>query len=76
MCTDPARRGQGVATRILAHLLLDARGRGIRQISLETGSMGFFAPTRALYAKAGFLLCAPFGSYREDPHNVLMTKHL
>jgi putative acetyltransferase len=76
MRTDPQRRGQGVATQLLEHLLHDARCRRIRRISLETGSMEFFAPARALYAKAGFLLCSPFGPYREDPHSVFMTKHL
>jgi putative acetyltransferase len=76
MRTTPARRGQGVATRILEHLLHDARARGIRQIYLETGSMEFFGPARALYAKAGFLHCAPFGAYREDPNSVFMVKHL
>jgi putative acetyltransferase len=74
MRTDPQRRGNGVATRILEHLLQDARERGIRRISLETGSMEFFAPARALYAKAGFVFCAPFGSYTEDPNSVFMTK--
>lgn len=76
MRTDPQRRGQGVGARILEQLLHDARGRCIRRISLETGSMEFFAPARALYTKAGFVLCSPFGPYREDPNSVFMTKHL
>ncbi|MEO3776524.1 GNAT family N-acetyltransferase [Micromonospora sp. B11E3] len=76
MRTDPERRGQGIATRILDHLVQNARGRHIHRISLETGSMGFFAPARALYAKAGFVPCAPFGSYTEDPNSVFMTKTL
>jgi putative acetyltransferase len=76
MRTDPQRRGQGIATRILEHLLRDAKGRRIRRISLETGSMEFFAPARALYSKAGFVLCSPFGSYREDSNSVFMTKIL
>jgi len=76
MRTDPDRRGQGIATRILDHLLQDARGRCIRRIFLETGSMEFFAPARALYSKAGFAVCSPFGSYTEDPNSVFMTKTL
>ena len=76
MRTDPDRRGQGIATRILEHLLQDARGRCIDRISLETGSMEFFTPARLLYAKAGFVLCPPFGSYIEDPNSVFMTKNL
>ncbi|GAA2708711.1 GNAT family N-acetyltransferase [Micromonospora olivasterospora] len=76
MRTDPERRGQGIATRILDHLLQDARGRHVRRISLETGSMEFFAPARALYARAGFFPCSPFGSCTEDPNSVFMTKTL
>jgi putative acetyltransferase len=76
MRTSPHRRGQGVATRMLEHLLHDARARGVSQIYLETGSMSFFVPARALYAKAGFVDCAPFGDYREDPNSVFMVKHL
>ena len=74
--TSPRRRGQGVATRMLEHLLHDAQARGVRQIYLETGSMDFFAPARALYAKAGFVDCGPFGAYRQDPNSVFMVKHL
>ena len=73
MRTEPRLRGHGVAGRLLAHALHDARARGIRRISLETGSMEFFAPARTLYAKAGFVPCPPFGSYVEDPNSVFMT---
>ncbi len=71
MRTDPQRRGQGVATQLLEQLLHDARCRRIRRISLETGSMEFFAPARALYATAGFLLCSPFGPYAASVRQTL-----
>lgn len=61
---------------MLRHLLDDGASRGVRQLSLETGSTEFFAPARALYAGAGFTVCGPFGDYREDPHSVFMTLHL
>ena len=35
--------------------------------------MAVFAPARALYVKAGFLPCAPFGDYRISPNSVCMT---
>lgn len=73
MRTDPDRRGQGIASTLLAHALADARSRNVRRISLETGSMDFFRPARILYAKAGFAPCPPFGSYAEDPNSVFMT---
>jgi putative acetyltransferase len=76
MRTDPAQRGRGVARRLVDHLLRDARERGVRQISLETGSQDFFAPARTLYEKAGFTVCPPFGSYWEDPNSVFMTLRL
>ena len=76
MRTDPSRRGAGIASQMLAHLVDEARSRGIRRISLETGSMEFFAPARRFYARAGFVECAPFGSYVEDPNSVFMTLEL
>jgi putative acetyltransferase len=76
MRTHPARRGEGIATRLLDHLLADARARNVRQISLETGTMDFFAPARALYLKAGFVPCPPFGAYINDPNSAFMTLEL
>jgi putative acetyltransferase len=76
MRTNPTLRGQGIGTRILVHLLADARRRRIDRISLETGSMDFFAPARALYAKFGFVACAPFGTYTLDPNSSFMTLRL
>ncbi|KYH43769.1 GCN5 family acetyltransferase [Branchiibius sp. NY16-3462-2] len=76
MRTEPQRRGSGVGTQLLHHALTDARSRGIQQVSLETGSMEFFAPAHALYRKAGFVECPPFGSYSEDPNSIFMTLRL
>jgi putative acetyltransferase len=73
MRTDPQLRGQGIASRLLVHLLDDARSRGAERVSLETGSMEFFAPARAFYARAGFEPCPPFGSYVDDPNSTFMT---
>jgi putative acetyltransferase len=74
MRTDPELRGRGAGRRMLTHLVDDARRRGVRRISLETGSMAFFAPARALYESAGFIHCPPFGSYVEDANSVFMTR--
>lgn len=76
MRTAPLRRGAGVATQLLQHVLGDARARNVTRISLETGSMEFFVPARALYAKHGFVVCRPFGGYVEDPHSTFMTLSL
>lgn len=61
---------------MLTHMLDDARDRGVRRVWLETGSMSFFAPARALYATAGFQPCGPFGRYTADPNSVYMTLEL
>jgi len=67
---------QGVAARLLHHVLEEARRRGYRRLSLETGSMAAFAPARRLYAASGFRECAPFAGYRLDPNSVYMTMEL
>lgn len=73
MRTDPAVRGQGLGRSMLAFLLADARDRGIRRISLETGSADFFLPARAMYRAAGFAECPPFGDYAPDPHSTFLS---
>ncbi len=73
MRTDPAHRGAGIASALLRVLLADARERRIERISLETGSMEFFAPARRLYARHGFVECGPFGGYVEDPNSTYLT---
>jgi putative acetyltransferase len=76
MRTAPDHKKRGVASRLLLHIVDEARRRRYTRLSLETGSYDFFAPARALYAKHGFALCAPFAQYREDPNSVFMTKAL
>ena len=76
MRTARAHLKQGVASKVLAHLIEEGKRRGYRRLSLETGSMDYFDPARRLYAKFGFVVCAPFGSYREDPNSTFMTLEL
>lgn len=76
MRTAAALRRRGVAARLLEHLITEAMGRGYQRLSLETGAMAFFEPARRLYLKFGFILCAPFASYRDDPNSVFCTKLL
>jgi putative acetyltransferase len=61
MRTAPTYRGRGVASRLLQHILQEARQRDYRRLSLETGSMVFFEPARRLYAKHGFEECPRLG---------------
>ncbi|HEY9223195.1 MAG TPA: GNAT family N-acetyltransferase [Variovorax sp.] len=76
MRTVASLRGQGIAGRMLAHVIAEARARGHTRLSLETGSQPFFAPAHALYEKHGFEACAPFGTYIDDPHSRFMTRML
>lgn len=76
MHTAAAARGRGVGRAMLDHLIGFARERGLARLSLETGSMEAFAPARALYEKAGFESCGPFGDYNPSRHSTFMTRSL
>lgn len=76
MHTTQAARRRGVARLILDALVAEARETGLSRLNLETGSAEMFAPARALYARAGFAECPPFGSYAEDPLSVFMTREV
>ena len=76
MRTTPQARRRGVAAALLEQVMAEARRRGYRRLSLETGSQPEFAPARALYARFGFVECGPFGDYRLDPCSTFMTRAL
>jgi putative acetyltransferase len=76
MHTAEAARGRGVGRAMVDHLLGVARARGIRRVSLETGTPEVFVPARSLYASFGFEECEPFGQYFESPWSVCMTLQL
>jgi putative acetyltransferase len=76
MRTAKAWLRQGVACALLGHIIADAKRRGYRKLSLETGSMQYFEPARTLYRKHGFQECPPFADYNLDPNSVFMTMNL
>jgi putative acetyltransferase len=76
MHTAEPYRGQGVGTRLLAHMIDESLRRGYHRLSLETGSMEAFAAARGLYCRLGFAYCEPFAGYRSDPNSVFMTLDL
>lgn len=76
MRTSSLHLRKGVARRLLEHIIEEAKRRGYRRLSLETGSMEAFEPAKRLYASFGFQYCEPFSDYIEDPHSVFMTKEL
>jgi putative acetyltransferase len=76
MRTARAFLRRGVALALLHHITAEARRRGYRRLSLETGAMEYFVPAHRLYYKFGFSKCAPFGGYVEDPNSLFMTMSL
>lgn len=76
MRTASTHLRKGVATKLLKHIMEEAKRRGYRRLSLETGSMEAFEPARQLYASFGFTYCEPFADYIEDPNSVFMTRKL
>ncbi len=76
MRTVSRHQRKGVAQTLLHHIIGEARHRGYRRLSLETGSMQAFEPARQLYARNGFTFCRPFADYSEDPNSIFMTKEL
>ncbi len=69
-------RGRGLARILLDHLMAEARALGYTRLSLETGVEDVFAPARALYANAGFVVCLPFEGYTADPNSYFMSRVL
>lgn len=76
MHTLQTARRSGVGAAMLRHIMEQAKAKGLKRLSLETGSFEFFAPARALYARHGFDECPPFGDYNRDPHSTFMTREI
>ena len=67
---------QGVGQAVLSQIVTEACSRGLKRLSLETGSAESFAAARSMYLRNGFEICNPFANYKLDPHSVFMTKLL
>jgi putative acetyltransferase len=76
MRTPATLRRRGAARAVLSHIIAEARRRGYRRLSLETGSQPAFVPAQSLYRSFGFRFCGPFADYRIDPNSVFMTLEL
>jgi putative acetyltransferase len=69
-------RGRGIGRAILEQLLEVARERGVRRVSLETGTMAAFESARTMYRRAGFSPCEPFADYSPSRNSTFMTLQL
>lgn len=76
MRVEASFRGYGLGSKLLSFLEGRANERGYARIYLETGPEVFYAPARRMYERFGYVECAPFGDYKQDPHSVYMTKEL
>jgi putative acetyltransferase len=73
MRTPSALRRRGAGRAILTHIVAEARSRGYRRLSLETGAGEAFMAAHKLYESFGFVDCGPFADYKIDPHSVFMS---
>ena len=76
MRTPQALRRRGAGRAVLRHIIERARARGLKRLSLETGSFDAFKPAQDLYASFGFTFCGPFAQYTDDPNSTFMTLEL
>ena len=76
MRTAPAALGRGIGRALLNHIVGEARSRGYRRLSLETGSTEPFAAALRLYESEGFEPCSPFGGYQDTPFTRFFTRPL
>ena len=66
-------RGKGNGTKVINHLINEAKKLNIKRLSLETGAGDFFSAARKLFNNCGFKPCKPFSHYKNDINSVYMT---
>jgi putative acetyltransferase len=69
MRTHPDHLRRGVGAALLEHIIKEARARGLRRLSLETGQGPAFEPALALYRRRGFIDGEAFADYVRSPFN-------
>jgi putative acetyltransferase len=69
MRTHPDYLRKGVGRLLLHHIVAQARERGLKRISLETGSGPAFEPALQLYRSHGFVDGEAFADYRRSAFN-------
>ena len=76
MRTHPDHLRKGVGAALLERIIDEARARGLRRLSLETGSGPTFEPALALYRKRGFANGDAFADYEASEFNQFMHLEL
>ena len=66
-------RNKGNGSKVINHLINEAKKLNIKKLSLETGAGEFFQYARKLFTKSGFKICKPFFHYKNDVNSVYMN---
>ena len=66
-------RNKKNGSKVVNHLINEAKKFDIKRLSLETGAGDFFLIARKLFNRCGFKTCEPFSHYRNDVNSVYMT---
>ena len=74
MYLDPARRGSGIAAKMMAAIEEHAQARGLKKLKLETGPE--LKAAVKLYERFGYRECPAFGGYPDIASNIFMEKSL
>lgn len=69
MRTHPDHLRSGVGEALLEHIIAQARARGMRKLSLETGDGPVFEAALTLYRKRGFAKGEAFADYTPSDFN-------
>ena len=66
-------KGKGNGSKVINHLINEAKKLHVKRLSLETGAGNFFLAARKLFNKCGFETCEPFSHYKNDVNSIYMT---
>ena len=69
MRTHPDFLRRGAASAIVERIITVAKSRGVKRLSLETGSGLAFEPALTLYRRRGFVNGGPFSDYEQSAFN-------
>ena len=76
MRTHPNHLRQGVGALLLDHMIAEAKARGWKRLSLETGSGPTFEPALSIYRKRGFVDGEAFSDYARSSFNRFLHRRL
>ena len=76
MRTHPAFLRRGVAAALLEHIIDAAKVKGMKRLSLETGSGSYFEAALSLYRRRGFVDGDEFADYKRTAFNQFLHLNL